>query len=88
MQGASRGEQGQPVLEFLTTAEAAELLGVNVAQVRRALAAGRLSGRRVGPQWRTTRSAVLAYGGLHSGPRMGRSRPMTLPAPGGDRCSD
>ena len=82
MQVASRGEQSQLVLEFLTTAEAAELLGIHVARVRRALAAGRLPGRRVGPQWRITRSAVLTYGGLHSGHRMdmrrdvaGRSRP-------------
>ena len=74
MQVASRGEQSQPVLEFLTTAEAAELLGIQIARVRRALAAGRLPGRRVGPQWRTTRSAVLAYGGLHAGPRMATSR--------------
>ena len=88
MQVASRGEQSQPVLEFLTTAEAAELLGIQIARVRRALAAGRLPGRRVGPQWRTTRSAVLANGGLHAGPRMATSRDAAARSGRGRRVID
>jgi excisionase family DNA binding protein len=70
---AGRGEQSQRLSEFLTTAEAAELLGIPAAQVRRALAAGRLPGRRLGRQWRTTRSAVLAYTERHYGLRTARS---------------
>jgi len=70
---AGRGEKSQRLSEFLTTAEAAELLGMPAAHVRRALAAGGLPGRRLGPQWRIPRSAVLAYGEMHHGPQTAMS---------------
>ena len=49
------------VQEVLTVEEAAALLRVNAADVATSIAAGDLTARRVGEQWRLSRSGVLAW---------------------------
>jgi excisionase family DNA binding protein len=53
--GANGG--GTPV-DVLTPGDAAKLLGVSEADVVASLEAGELKGRRIGSQWRVTRSAI------------------------------
>jgi excisionase family DNA binding protein len=47
--------------EILTPAQVAERLGVSEADVVASLEAGDLKGKRIGTQWRVTRSAVDAF---------------------------
>ena len=52
--------------EILTPQEAAEFLRVPVLTVQRQAKAGRLPGRRVGKEWRFSRTVLLEW--LASGP--------------------
>ncbi len=47
--------------EVLTLEGAAELLQIETAQVAELAAAGELPGRRIGEDWRFSRSALLAW---------------------------
>lgn len=47
--------------EIMTVAQAAEFLSVAPQTVRNELRAGRLPGKRVGKEWRLSRSALLAW---------------------------
>ncbi len=49
------------VEEVLTLEEAAALLRVPAEAIRRLAEAGELPGRRLGPEWRFARAAVLAW---------------------------
>jgi excisionase family DNA binding protein len=50
-----------PVPEVLDAAQAAELLAVSETEVVELAEAGELPGRRIGDQWRFSRSALLAW---------------------------
>ena len=52
--------------EILTPQEAADLLRVSLLTVQRQAKAGRLPGRRVGKEWRFSRSVLLEW--IGSGP--------------------
>lgn len=60
--------------EFLTVPEAAELLRVAEQTVRNELAARRLPGKKIGKEWRLSRTALIAYLSTPGTPRMSRSR--------------
>jgi excisionase family DNA binding protein len=60
--------------EFLTVAEAAVLLKVNEQTVRHELAAQRLPGKKVGKEWRLSRTALIAYLSTPGTPRASTSR--------------
>ena len=47
--------------EFLTVSEAAALLRVADQTVRNELAAKRLPGKKIGKEWRLSRTALIAY---------------------------
>lgn len=51
--------------DYLTTSQAAALLGVNASRVRQLLISGKLAGERVGSErrgeWRISREAVEGY---------------------------
>lgn len=66
-------------LDLLTSAEAAELLGITERTARDQMAKGALLGRKLGPVWVTTRGAVTAYRASSLG-RPGR-RPNPTPTP-------
>jgi excisionase family DNA binding protein len=72
--------------EVLSVEEAAALLKVEPATVRREARAGRLPGRHVGKQWRFSRAALLGWlAGEVEGPgeppdRYARRRPDDDPA--------
>ena len=53
------GAAGLP--ELLGTAEAAQALGVNEADVLAVLESGELKGRKIGSTWRITRAALVEY---------------------------
>ena len=53
------GDGAQP--EFLTVSEAAVLLRVADQTVRNELAARRLPGKKIGNEWRLSRTALIAY---------------------------
>ena len=53
------GAAGVP--ELMTPAQVAQMLGVAESDVFASLDAGDLKGRRIGTQWRVTRSAVDAF---------------------------
>jgi len=55
------GFRPAPAQEVLDAAEAAELLRVEEATLVELAAKGELPGRRVGAQWRFSRSALLAW---------------------------
>lgn len=50
-----------PAPELLTPAQVGQLLGVSEADVLATLESGELKGKRIGSQWRVTRSAVDAF---------------------------
>ena len=50
-----------PALDVLSPAEAAVMLKVTEADVIASLEAGDLKGKRIGSQWRVTRSAVEQF---------------------------
>jgi excisionase family DNA binding protein len=52
------GGNGGGSVDVLTPADAAKLLGVTEADVVASLEAGELKGRRIGTQWRVTRTAI------------------------------
>lgn len=52
--------------DILTTPEAAELLRVGVHTIIREARAGRLPGRRIGKEWRFSRTGLLEW--LNEGP--------------------
>lgn len=56
-----------PTGEVLTLAEAAELLRVDEDDVRALVESGELPARRIGTQWRLTRTALLAWLGSGGG---------------------
>ena len=60
--------------EFLTVPEAADLLRVAEQTVRNELAARRLPGKKIGKEWRLSRTALIAYLSTPGTPRMSRSR--------------
>jgi excisionase family DNA binding protein len=47
--------------EIMTPAQVAQRLGVSESDVLASLEAGDLKGKRIGTQWRVTRSAVDAF---------------------------
>jgi excisionase family DNA binding protein len=57
----------EPPPEVLTLPEAAALLRLEEVAVRAAADAGELPGRRVGEEWRFSRSALLAWLGAPQG---------------------
>ena len=60
--------------EFLTVSEAAALLRVADQTVRNELAARRLPGKKIGKQWRLSRTALIAYLSTPGTPRASRRR--------------
>jgi excisionase family DNA binding protein len=58
---AAHAQTAAPALELLTPAQVAQELGVSEADVLASLTAGDLKGKRIGTQWRVTRSAVNAF---------------------------
>ena len=60
--------------EFLTVPEAADLLRVAEQTVRNELAARRLPGKKIGKEWRLSRTALIAYLSTPGTPRMSRVR--------------
>lgn len=58
--------------EFLTVPEAAQLLRVSEATVRAELAASRLPGKKIGKEWRLSRTALIAYLSTPGTPRRSR----------------
>ena len=60
--------------EFLTVPEAAALLRVPEQTVRNELAARRLPGKKIGKEWRLSRTALVAYLSTPGTPRASRSR--------------
>ena len=65
------GEGERP--EFLTVSEAAALLRVADQTVRNELAARRLPGKKIGKEWRLSRTALIAYLSTPGTPRARRS---------------
>ncbi len=72
-------------MEYMTTAEAAKLLGISVQRIRQLAAAGTITGQRMGGQWLLDRDSVhaLACKPVRKGgrPRIGAGaadRPFTL----------
>jgi excisionase family DNA binding protein len=55
------GGGGVGGLDLLSTAEAAQLLGVSEADVQAVLASGELAGKKIGSTWRIKRSAIDEY---------------------------
>ena len=53
--------EGAGLPELLTPAQVAKALGVGESDVMQSLESGDLKGRRIGTQWRVTRSAVDAF---------------------------
>lgn len=71
--------------EFLTVPEAAALLKVGDQTVRAELAAARLPGKKIGKEWRLSRTALVAYLSTPGTPRRSSARsPLDVP-PGGSR---
>jgi excisionase family DNA binding protein len=62
--------------EFLTVPEAAALLRVAEQTVRNELAARRLPGKKIGKEWRLSRTALIAYLSTPGTPRASRSRDL------------
>lgn len=60
--------------EFLTVPEAAALLRVAEQTVRNELAARRLPGKKIGKEWRLSRTALIAYLSTPGTPRASRGR--------------
>ncbi len=60
--------------EFLTVPEAAALLRVAEQTVRNELAARRLPGKKIGKEWRLSRTALIAYLSTPGTPRASRTR--------------
>lgn len=67
-----------PEPEFLTVSEAAALLRVADQTVRNELAARRLPGKKIGKEWRLSRTALIAYLSTPGTPRSSRSRAAEL----------
>jgi excisionase family DNA binding protein len=51
----------EPMEEFLTVEEAAVVLKVSPQTVRNELAARRLPGKKIGKEWRLSRTALVHY---------------------------
>ena len=66
------GDGAQP--EFLTVSEAAVLLRVADQTVRNELAARRLPGKKIGKEWRLSRTALIAYLSTPGTPRATRPK--------------
>lgn len=66
------GDRAQP--EFLTVSEAAVLLRVADQTVRNELAARRLPGKKIGKEWRLSRTALIAYLSTPGTPRATRPK--------------
>jgi excisionase family DNA binding protein len=62
-----------PEPEFLTVGEAAVLLRVAEQTVRNELAARRLPGKKIGKEWRLSRTALIAYLSTPGTPRASRA---------------
>ena len=60
-QGVTAGVSSTSVPETLSPAEAAKVLGVAEADVISSLEAGDLKGKRIGSQWRVTRSQIAEF---------------------------
>lgn len=63
-----------PEPEFLTVPEAAQLLRVADQTVRNELAARRLPGKKIGKEWRLSRTALITYLSTPGTPRSSRDR--------------
>ena len=61
-------------IQFLTVPEAAALLRVQEQTVRNELAARRLPGKKIGKEWRLSRTALIAYLSTPGTPRTSRAR--------------
>ena len=64
----------EPGPEFLTVDEAAALLKVAPQTVRNELAARRLPGKKIGKEWRLSRTALVAYLSTPGEPRASSNR--------------
>ena len=64
--------------EFLTVTEAAALLQVADQTVRNELAAQRLPGKKIGKEWRLSRTALIAYLSTPGTPRASRPQDERL----------
>jgi excisionase family DNA binding protein len=60
----ARAGGGDGGLELLNPAQVAQMLGVAESDVLASLESGDLKGKKIGTQWRVTRSAVQAF--LHT----------------------
>ena len=69
---AGVGDTTHPRGEFLTVPEAAALLKVTERTVRQELAARRLPGKKIGKEWRLSRTALIAYLSTPGTPRSSR----------------
>jgi excisionase family DNA binding protein len=59
LQELSEGEVIDLFKPLLTVSQAAKILGYNAKEVRRLLGQGKISGRKVGNEWRIPLRAVL-----------------------------
>jgi excisionase family DNA binding protein len=64
----------EPMEEFLTVEEAAVVLKVSPQTVRNELAARRLPGKKIGKEWRLSRTALVHYLSSPGEPRAASSR--------------
>ena len=71
---SSRAVDNDMEREFLTVPEAAALLRVAEQTVRNELAARRLPGKKIGKEWRLSRTALVAYLSTPGTPRASRTR--------------
>jgi excisionase family DNA binding protein len=56
--GTAPGNQAPAAMELMTPGQAAQVLGVAESDVLASLEAGDLKGKKIGTQWRLTKSAV------------------------------
>ena len=71
--GVDNSDDGEAP-EFLTVSEAAALLRVANQTVRNELAAKRLPGKKIGKEWRLSRTALIAYLSSPGTPRAHRAQ--------------
>ncbi|MGE8396231.1 MAG: helix-turn-helix domain-containing protein, partial [Comamonas sp.] len=61
VQAASSAQAAAPSLQVYTPEQAAQLLGVDMADVLSELEAGNLKGRKIGVNWRIAQTALDAF---------------------------
>jgi len=64
---AEQGNRNDPPARMLSLREAATVLGVSICTTRRMVKDGRLSGKRVGGQWRVAMDTIKALAEVAEG---------------------